>query len=185
MEGTESEPWYHFAFNIPENKIRLAHDWQAERMELIPTPESMKDPDYPDTVRHFVNWNAHSVFFYDPAGNIVEYIARHDLDNRAEGPFTPHDILYVSEIAFVADDVPKLAKQVQETFGLKQYKSSSEFFHFLGDEHGLILVFRKGRDTGTSDGNSFDVFPAHVEIRQETEFRHSELPYTIVNGHSD
>lgn len=78
-------PFYHFAFNVPENKIRAARDWQAARCTLIETPPELRDPRYPDDVRWFRHWNAHSVFFWDPAGNLVEYIARHDLPTAKRG----------------------------------------------------------------------------------------------------
>src|SRR5262245_28456407 len=32
----DEKPFYHFAFNIPENKIRSAWAWQKERTALIP-----------------------------------------------------------------------------------------------------------------------------------------------------
>src|SRR5690606_23910333 len=74
-------PFYHLAFNIPENKIRSARDWQLKRTALQPSPEHLIDAAYTDDIRHFKSWNAHSIFFWDPAGNLVEYIARHDLAN--------------------------------------------------------------------------------------------------------
>ena len=37
-DPAEGRPFYHFAFNIPENKIRLARAWQLERSTLITTP---------------------------------------------------------------------------------------------------------------------------------------------------
>ena len=80
-------PFYHFAFNIPENKIEKARDWQLKRTALSATPVHMIDDKFPKDVRHFQNWNAHSIFFWDPAGNLVEYIARHDLGNGADGEF--------------------------------------------------------------------------------------------------
>ena len=141
----DGEPYYHFAFNIPENKITAAHDWQAERTALVPTPEHMLDPEYPAGVRHFRNWNAHSVFFRDPAGNILEHIARHTLDNAQSGSFTPKDILYASEIAFTSRDVPATAKVLKERLFLPTYKTGSEQFHAVGDEHGLLLVFALDR----------------------------------------
>lgn len=155
----QGNPFYHFAFNIPENKILKARDWQLERTELLPVFPRLRDPDYPDDVVHFRHWNAHSVFFLDPAENVVEYIARHDLDNSATGPFGPADILYASEIAFVVDDVPSVGAGVEEAFELKQYRGGSDEFRAIGDEHGLLLFFKKGRRLGVGD-----VKPRYAEI---------------------
>ena len=142
-----ASPFYHFAFNIPENKILEARAWQLERTELFLTPPNLRDPAYPDDVRHFRSWNAHSVFFWDPAGNVLEFIARHDLANAAAGAFGVDDILYTSEIAFVVDDVPALGHELETRFDLPRYRGS-EVFWAAGDERGLLLVFLRGREIG-------------------------------------
>ena len=104
-EKGDRKPFYHFAFNIPENKVLAAHRWQIQRTPLLPIPRTLRDPQYPDDVVDYRHWNAHSIFFFDPAGNVVEYIGRHDLRNGAPGAFSSADILYASEIALVVDDV--------------------------------------------------------------------------------
>ena len=94
----EPAPFYHFAFNIPQNKICAARDWQRERSALLPIPPALRDPAYPDDVVNYSHWNAHSVFFFDPAGNVVEYIARHDVQNDADGDFDARDLLYADAV---------------------------------------------------------------------------------------
>ncbi len=141
----ENAPFYHFAFNIPENKIEAARQWQLERTPLIATPPHMIDPNFPDDIRHFRHWNAHSVFFLDPAGNLLEYIARHDLSNAREGHFSAKDILYASEIALIVDDVDATSKQIKDRFSLQQYRQGSDRFRAIGDEKGLLLVMKTGR----------------------------------------
>ena len=161
-------PFYHFAFNIPENKIRLARDWQAERSALIPIPERNRAAGFPPDVVDYSHWNAHSVFFLDPAGNVVEYIARHDLRNASEGPFTPADILHVSEIAFVVDDVPGTSELFRRRFALAGYRGSSDDFAALGDEHGLVLIMRRGRIINfnqESQEKAVRVFPTRLTLR--------------------
>lgn len=138
-------PFYHFAFNIPENKIVDALKWQKARSAMIPVPESLRDSDHPEEVVNYRHWNAHSVFFFDPAQNVVEYIARHDLKNAQTGLFDSRDILYASEIAFIVDDVPAVASKLGEAAGVALYGSGSEFFTALGDERGLLLVMKRGR----------------------------------------
>lgn len=180
-ENGAGNPFYHFAFNIPENKVKAAHDWQAERGPLIPTPIHMIDKNFPKTVRHFRNWNAHSVFFWDPAGNIVEYIGRHTLDNAAPGPFAPDDILYASEIAFIADDVPAMATSIEERFGISQYLQANDQFHACGDEYGLLLVFKRGRTSGAAIKNPkrYGVFPVEVEVNGTASLEIDGFPYGI------
>ena len=180
------KPFYHFAFNIPENKIRAARDWQRERTPLLAVPERLRDPDYPDDIVDYSHWNAHSVFFFDPAENVVEYIARHDLGNAAPGGFGTSDILYASEIAFVVDDVPQAAGALRKVASVPQYRGGDEQFMALGDEHGLLLVFHRGRviSLASERTKAADVFPVVARVRGATSARPvlESYPYTIVAG---
>jgi catechol-2,3-dioxygenase len=166
----QGNPFYHFAFNIPHNKLLAAREWQLKRTELVPTPDHLLDPKYPNDVRHFRSWNAHSIFFYDPAFNILEYIARHDLKNDAPDPekFSTADILYASEIGFVVDDQSKAAHMLHQKLGLDAYpRGTSEYWWAMGDERGLLLCFNKGRlfAENTATPKKFDVFPTEATIR--------------------
>ena len=82
-----TSPLYHFAFTIPSNKIEEARTWLLNKVELI----WMED--YKSDIAEFVNWHARSVYFFDPAGNIVELIARADLKNESHEPFQSNQIL--------------------------------------------------------------------------------------------
>ena len=182
--GTEA-PFYHFAFNIPENKILLARQWQVRRSALLVAPGHLRDPSMPKDVIHFRHWNAHSIFFWDPAGNIVEYIARHDLDNGAPGAFGLEDLLHASEIGLITDDVPALAAELRKAFGLEPYRSGSDRFLPLGDELGLLLVVRKGRKWGWGpQRRAAEIFPTAVGLRGSGvgPLRPAELPYEIRRG---
>ncbi len=141
----EAVPFYHFAFNIPENKILKAREWQLKRTGLSATPSQLVDENYPKDIRHFQHWNAHSVFFWDPAGNLVEYIARHDLKNKTGGEFSSKDLLCASEIAFIVNDTETIADEIKSSFNLNQYRGGDENFRAIGDENGLLLVIKKGR----------------------------------------
>ena len=179
----QGQPFYHFAFNIPENKIRGAHDWQRERTPLDRLSPDLRDPAMPEDVVHFRHWNAHSVFFWDPAGNLVEYIARHDLQNAQPGSFSQRDILHASEIGFITDDVPATAQGMQRELGLEPYRGGDENFRALGDEHGLLLVIRTGRRWGydKAAARPTTVFPTVAEIRGAPATRYvvPGLPYEI------
>jgi len=172
-------PFYHFAFNIPENKIDQAFTWQRKRTPVVhPNPEFK-----PDQITHFTSWNAHSVFFLDPAGNLLEYIARHDLKNAAEGDFTPKDILYLSEIGFITEDVKATGEHLMKTLNMTEYRPGSSGFWPIGDELGLLLMIKKGNKwTSNPDQmNTTDVFKTEVKINTN-EKNHWELkghPYWI------
>lgn len=140
---------YHFAFNIPENRFDRAKEWIAQRLPLI-TSSTGEDS------FHFDNWNAHACYFRDPAGNILEFIARHDLTNASDLPFDERSILYISEIGVATDDVKNTVDLLQG-MGIPIYDGEgSDTFTAVGDEHGLIIVVKRGRvwfpDTGTPAG---------------------------------
>ncbi|MGE0758731.1 MAG: VOC family protein [Pirellulaceae bacterium] len=179
----EAKPFYHFAFNIPENKAVAARDWQAKRTPLLPIPKALRDPEYPDDVVHYRHWNAHSVFFFDPAGNVVEYIARHNLKNSATGEFGSKDILYASEIAFVVDDVPAATTRWKEAVGLGAYNGTGDQFAALGDEWGLLLIMKRGRVISfeAKERKAVSVFPTVAAIRGIRSRRYvlPEFPYEV------
>jgi catechol 2,3-dioxygenase-like lactoylglutathione lyase family enzyme len=95
----DAHPFYHFAFNIPPQQFAEAKAWIARWVPLI-TNRIGADEFY------FEAWNAHALYFYDPAGNLVELIARHTLASQPHQPFTAQSLLHVSEIGLVTDSVP-------------------------------------------------------------------------------
>ena len=101
---------YHFAFNIPANQLLASKAWIAERVPLL-HDENGKD-DFDST-----NWNSHSVYFKDAAGNVLEFIARRDLKNSVEGEFNSSHILNVSEIGLPSEDVIGLANELCAKLG--------------------------------------------------------------------
>jgi hypothetical protein len=184
VEGVADEPFYHFAFNIPENKVEAAWKWQNERTALLPIPERLRDPNYPDGVVNYSHWNAHSVFFLDPGGNVVEYIGRHDLNNAAPGDFSSQDILYASEIAIIVDDVVSTAAKLADFVGVSQYKGGSELFTALGDEHGLLLVMKRGRILNfnpSSQEKAARIFRTYARVRgvRSAQYSFADFPYEV------
>lgn len=176
-------PFYHFAFNIPENKILKAREWQLKRTALSATPSHMTDEKFPDDIRHFRNWNAHSIFFWDPAGNLVEYIARHDLENKTEGEFSSKDLLCASEIALIVNDADVIADDLKSSFGLNQYKGGDGNFRAIGDENGLLLVIKKGRvwESHTNFSRTPDTIKTMVTINagKNQKWVSAEYPFEI------
>src|SRR5258705_13403686 len=86
-ETPAAEAFYHIAINIPSNKIEEAKTWLGNKVKLL----WMED--YKSDIADFVNWHAKSVYFFEPAGNILELIARFDLDNASDQPFSSKQFL--------------------------------------------------------------------------------------------
>lgn len=160
VETKAGRPIYHFAFNIPENKLDAARVWLRSRVAIH------RDPDG-NEVYDFASWNAHAVYFFDPAGNILEFIARHSLKNasptvpttRVVGPFTPSDILYASEIGIVVDDVAAAVAAAKRDWGLHVFNGTrSHDFAAVGTDEGLLIFAQRGREWSGSDGAQADVY---------------------------
>jgi hypothetical protein len=178
-------PFYHFAFNIPENKIQKAFDWQKKRTALVnPRPTNERNP--MRELVHFPRWNAHSIFFIDPAGNLVEYIARHDLHNAAGGDFTANDILYASEIGLVVNDQKGEGEIIRQAFGLDWYTpATSDNFWVAGGIYGMLLMIRPDLIwTGPpGEENKTAVFETMIEInaKKKLYWKVKEYPYSIIS----
>jgi catechol-2,3-dioxygenase len=160
-EGT-AKPYYHFAFNIPHNKLDAAVKWMDGRAALV------KRNDGDGVIFHFPNWDAHAIYFLDPAGNILEFIARHTLKNDAPGDFSETDVLCASEIGVVAPDVVSAADQLCGAVKLERYRGGDENFTAVGDEHGLFIVVKTRRKWFSSD-RAAEVFEAEAVVRAEEE----------------
>lgn len=154
--GEGEAPYYHFAINIPENKFMEAKAWAIKRVVL--THEQGDDEVF------FTSWNAHSIYFDDPAGNIVELIARHNLKNGIEESFTSRNFLCISEIGVVREEVIPYVRELNE-MGLPNWKEDSEGLTPVGDEHGLFIVVKKDRPWFFSNQRAARPFPLEVTVR--------------------
>jgi catechol-2,3-dioxygenase len=138
IEAAEVNAYYHFAFNIPANKIEEALDWIKPKVEILPFTNEGVIADYP-------NWNAKALYFLDLTGNIVEFIARLDLDNQTKDAFSVRSLLSISEIGLVVDDVHKSVTHLQNKYGLPVFNKQKpmENFAAIGDDDGLLIVVNK------------------------------------------
>jgi catechol-2,3-dioxygenase len=133
--------FYHFAFNIPENRLACAKGWLIERgIDLI---KSNGEDEF-----YSKSWNAHTIYFLDPAGNIVEFIARHNLSNSTDAPFGIDQVLNVSEIGLPVGDVREFSREISDRLKIEPYQpyhKESDTFCALGDEEGLLIVAKENR----------------------------------------
>jgi catechol-2,3-dioxygenase len=143
-ETNEREPVYHFAFTIPANKIEEAKNWLADKVELIWVDDHNSD------IADFVNWHAKSVYFYDPAGNIVELIARFDLDNKTGEAFSAKQLLSISEAGIVTkkNTLQTEADHLLQQYGLSYFAKQPPLpqFKAIGDDEGLFILVPEERN---------------------------------------
>lgn len=143
------KPVYHFAFDVPNNKLLEAFDWiekKTEIMYVIP----------PEKIADFYNWNAKSFYFYDNNGNILEFIARNDLDNATQKAFDGASILSVSEIGLVSKNVVVQCDELFDKYGLTAYSKQPKLNKFivLGTVTGLFILVEENRDWYPTDKKS-------------------------------
>ncbi|HAX49560.1 MAG TPA: hypothetical protein DCX92_11305 [Bacteroidetes bacterium] len=157
IEEPGSNPYYHYAINIPHNQISGAIEWLGSKVNLI---EYNGSP-----IIDFPNWNAHSVYFYDPAGNIIELIARHDLENASDEPFSPESLLNISEVGMPVDNVKEFHDKITESLGEKLWWGNLETFAAIGDQNGLFIVATKNRNWFPTD-KPCNEYPLTVKIKR-------------------
>jgi len=147
---------YHFAFNIPENQFRAAKGWIVSRIPLL-SDETGKDE------FESKNWNSDSVYFKDAAGNVLEFIARHNLENAVEEEFDSSQILNVSEIGLPSEDVISWANELCTKLNLSVFKQEpNEDFTPVGDDNGLLILPLKDRIWIPNSGVPAKLLPVRV-----------------------
>jgi len=152
---------YHFAFNIPENQFASAKEWVTGRSLLL------REMDGNDEFAS-ESWNSHSVYFKDAAGNVLEFITRHNLKNAAKGNFNSAQILNISEIGLPSEKVIDLANGLCSQLGLSVFKQNiSETFTPIGDDNGLLIIPIKDRIWIPNSGVPAKLLP--VKLRVEVE----------------
>lgn len=170
-----TKPFYHFAFNIPENQLAEAKASISAKLNLI----SLNGEDEFD----FRSWNAHSIYFYDPSGNIVELIARHNLNNSSSEEFSGKSILCVSEIGLPVSDPANFFEEINREYKIPLFSGDKKEFCAAGDDNGLFIIVNKGRKWFPDCGPA-RIFPLVINILsekiKETEFEN--LPYKIISS---
>lgn len=132
FKAGQDAAFYHFAFNIPPLEFSSAYSWLKERVKLL-QHEGNEIIDFP-------NWNAKALYFLDPANNIVEFIARRDLTNNSNTPFSIQSILSISEIGFPCEKINEKVKFLKENMMIPHYWGDQEHFSAVGDPDGLIIL---------------------------------------------
>ncbi|MBR9860196.1 glyoxalase [bacterium] len=152
FKASDSTHLYHYCFLIPSNKLEEAMDWISSRHQIL-QPEGL--PKF----HHFENWNAHAFYFRDGSGNIVEFIARHDLQNQVETPFDQNQILGLNEIGMPVDDIELANERLGNTLNTSFWKGDLHRFGTHGDQDGIILL--------PNPKNKSEWFPTMEEIKKE------------------
>ncbi len=159
FEYREGNSYYHFAFNIPPYQYEQALQWLKVRAPIL------RDED--TELIDFSNWNAYAMYFHDPAGNIVEFIARRDLEHRAVAPFSASGILSVSEIGLPVRTVRESFELLHRQSGLPFYSGNYDNFCAAGDPHGLFIIVDPRNKEWYPTGRPARSFPLEAIFREQ------------------
>lgn len=122
---------YHLAINVPPDSIADALAWLSARTPILPRDA--------DQIVDFPNWQARAVYFHDPAGNIVELIARDQFDFHPSGEFDRDYLASISEVGLVVRDMAASVTRVLQETEEREYWRGGEDFVAVGDVEGLLL----------------------------------------------
>jgi catechol 2,3-dioxygenase-like lactoylglutathione lyase family enzyme len=146
LKSKNLHPIYHFAFNIPCNQIHEAVTWASLKLDLLNTEDNQ-------VIADFTNWNAQSFYFLDNNGNILEFIARRDLNNESHTSFYSSSIISISEFGLVTDNVADTAQKLRNNYGIPLFSKQPVLKNFaaVGDDNGLLILSTPGRKWHPTD----------------------------------
>jgi catechol-2,3-dioxygenase len=179
FQRTEQEGLrYHFAFSIPSHKLPDAKAWLLARTPPVPLLEKDGQDEFHDDE----SWNVSNLYFYDAAGNILEFIAHHDVPDNTPDGFDEHSVLSISEIGLAVENVLAHVAEFKDRFGFEPYRgASSDMFTAVGDIYGRLIMVKIGRFWFPTQTDAATVAPVEVTIEgaEEQQYHVSPYPYEI------
>lgn len=161
FDPARGAPFYHFAFLLPGDRFDAALAWARSRADLLPDPETG------EPVFDFEFWDAKACYFEDPAGNIVELVAHHGLDeNGRDGDFGAEEIRGLSELGLVGDKQALAAELDQLGFEVWDGTlDERERLAFVGERGRTVILSPPGRGW-MPKGRPAETHPVEVAFDQ-------------------
>ncbi len=153
-ENRLKKSYYHFAFNIPYGALEMAAKWVHKKVDVIVTDAG--------EIQEFPDWEAKSIYFLDPAGNIVELIGRKNFNESKPAKFTKAQLLNISEVGLPVFQVTAAANYIEKMAGTRQFGKSSSTFCAHGDDEGLFIIVDKAEKTWFPTGEAAKEYPLEV-----------------------
>ena len=137
FKHSDQSAFYHYAINIPGNQFSMMKHWVQDRVTF--NREEGRDEVY------FPSFDADSMYFEDPAGNVVELIGRRKRD--LFGDLTKESFLNISEVGVVTPFVTEVGEQLQD-LGIPLRNGTDvnpADLNFLGRGDTYIVLVPPGR----------------------------------------
>ncbi|MBX0333417.1 VOC family protein [Pontibacter sp. HSC-14F20] len=154
---TSQKGGYHLAFHLPGHKIQEAAAWIQDRVAFLYEPGATAP-----VVEH-ENWQAKSLYFYDPAYNLLEFIS-HSTTPASSTTFGPEQLTGIAEVGLPVTDVAGFAQELREKFELPRWKSATALFEAVGDAEGLLIVVQAQRPWFPTQNPALPL-PMHVVVQ--------------------
>ncbi|MFD1928081.1 glyoxalase [Sporosarcina siberiensis] len=157
---TDQPAFYHFAINIPGNQFSMLKFWMQDRVTLN-RGESLDEI-------YFSSFDADSMYFEDPAGNIVELIGRRKQD--LFGEVSKASFLNISEVGIVTPFVASVGDQLQD-FGIPLRGGTDVnpmTLNFLGKGDAFIVLVPPNRKWYFSERMS-EIYPLKIELNDHRQ----------------
>lgn len=154
FQELDEAPYYHFAFLIPKGQLNEAIDYCNDRLIPLMDYKGGKVIDF---------GTGTSIYFYDPAGNIVEFIDRPSLNFESEDRFHASATVRINEIGMPVKNPLEKAEALLDTYGIIPMDRTrfDDDFCWGGNFEGTFLVVKQGRTWLPTDlpavSNDFDI----------------------------
>lgn len=173
----DTHPFYHFTWDVPKNRFDEAKAWLRDRTKLLKSPSG-------DDEVYFETLDFHSVYFFDPAGNLGELAARHSLDTASDRAFDATELVHVSEVGLPVHDVVDAVETLESDTVLSRHPAADDINPEIcpvGDDTGMFPIMKVGKKWFMTDKPA-EVHPVTVELGGDTDDRYEfdDYPYTLV-----
>lgn len=134
IQDEEATP-YHIAIHIPDNEEEKALEWLKSRVSVLKNEGN--------EIIDFSGWNAKSLYFYDKNKNVMEFIARKDLNPSAAIEFSGHSLHGIAEVGLATHNIEEKYNFLNKHCGLEVYDGSFQEFCAIGGDRGLLITIDK------------------------------------------
>jgi len=169
----EGEGSYHIAFGVPGNRFDEAHEWLAERTDLLTGDRSDRFD--------FSDWDGEACYTFDPAGNVIELIALHGLDERG-GFASGSDIACIAELGLPVPDVLATARELEDAAGITTWDGDppAATFSAIGSRGASFIVVPVGRNWYPTDQpNVMAPVTARIQAGRDAVVEPEGTPYRL------
>jgi len=156
---------YHIAIHIPDRQEEIALRWLKSRVSILKNDQ--------EEIVDFSGWDAKSVYFYDEDKNIMEFIARGNLNKPASEDFSEKSLLGIAEIGLATNNIEEKFNFLQQKCGLEIFDGNFEKFCAIGDHQGLLITINKNLKDWFPNGD--EAFSSDFRI----EFSHKGSNYDL------